>query len=67
MKSTSGPIPTEVDIIVESVDGGTKFTISAKAETGGFFKLAEPLVARMLDRQWDTNAGNLKDLLEAQA
>jgi hypothetical protein len=34
---------------------------------GGFFKLAEPLVVRMLNRQFETNFANLKDLLEAQS
>lgn len=38
-----------------------------EAEPGGFFKLAEPIVARMGKRQVDTNLANLKELLEAQA
>jgi hypothetical protein len=33
----------------------------------GFFKLAEPIVGRMLNRQTASDAANLKDLLEAQA
>lgn len=33
---------------------------------GGFVKLAEPVVARMGQRQVTSNVGNLKDLLEAQ-
>jgi len=36
-------------------------------ETGGFFRLAEPLVARMIRRQSETDFAALKDLLEAQA
>jgi len=51
----------------ESVAGGTKVTRVTEAELGGFFKLAEPLVARMLKRQFETNFANLKDILEAQA
>jgi hypothetical protein len=35
-----------------------------QGEPGGFFKLAEPLLARMLQRQWDTNLANLKDAIE---
>lgn len=65
-KTTSGPIPSVATESVEAVNGGTKFTIVAEAEPGGFFKLAEPIVERMLQRQWETNVVNLKDLLEAQ-
>jgi hypothetical protein len=32
---------------------------------GGFFKLAEPLVARVVRRQMETDMATLKDLLEA--
>ncbi len=35
-----------------------------QGEPGGFFKLAEPLLGRMNQRQWDTNLANLKDVLE---
>ena len=67
MKSMSGPIPADTDLLFESVDGGTRVTLRAQAEIGGFFKLAEPIVARMMGRQQDANFANLKDLLEAQA
>ncbi len=66
-KTTSGPIQSEVTESVESVEDGTKFTIVAEAETGGFFKLAEPIVARTTQREWETNVATLKDLLEARA
>ena len=66
-KVTSGPAQMEVEYTFESVAGGTKFTVVAEGETGGFFKLAEPIFARMLQRQYETNFANLKDLLEAQS
>ncbi len=66
LKSTSGPIPLEATITCEPVEDGTKVNFSARAEPGGFFKLAEPLVARMAQRTWATNYANLKDLLESQ-
>jgi uncharacterized protein YndB with AHSA1/START domain len=66
MKSTSGPIPVELVLSVESVEGGTEFAMSVEAEVAGFFKLAEPLVGRVMNRQQDANLANLKDLLEAQ-
>jgi uncharacterized protein YndB with AHSA1/START domain len=67
MKATSGPIPADTDLRFESVDAGTKVTLRAQAEIGGVFKLAEPIVARIMGRQQDANFANLKDLLEAQA
>ncbi|MFQ5858939.1 MAG: SRPBCC family protein [Anaerolineae bacterium] len=67
MKSTSGPIPVDSVLSVESVEGGTRFTMNFKADVGRVFKLAEPLIARIMDRQQDANLANLKDLLEAGA
>ncbi len=65
-KTTSGPIPFEAEYILDSLaEGDTKVTIVAEGEVGGFFKLAEPLVARTVRRQWEANLATLKDLLEA--
>lgn len=65
LRSTSGPIPYEQSATFESVDEGTKVTLVAEYEVGGFFKLAEPIVARMGERQAETDFANLKDLVEA--
>ena len=67
IKSTSGPVASEDRYTFESVVGGTKVTREAQAEMSGFFRLAEPLAARMMRRQFETNFANLKDLLEAGA
>lgn len=67
LKPTSGPVSGEVEFRFESVDGGTKFSVSLDADAGGFFKLGEPIVNRMLQRQYETNGATLKDLLESQA
>ena len=66
-KTTSGPVPMEGGFTVESAEGGTKVTFKIQGEAGGFFKLAEPILARMVRRQVETDHGNLKDLLEARA
>jgi uncharacterized membrane protein len=67
-KSTSGPVAGEGLFTFESVaDGQTKFTMAVDLDIGGFFKVAEPLVARSSKRQVDANLANLKDLLEADA
>jgi uncharacterized protein YndB with AHSA1/START domain len=65
IKSTSGPVASQDEYTFEPVAGGTKVTRVAEAEMAGFFKLAEPLVVRMMRRQFETNFANLKDLLEA--
>ena len=65
LKSTSGPVPYKQSATVESVDEGTKATLVAEYEVGGFFKLAEPIVDRMVQRQAETDFAILKDLVEA--
>jgi uncharacterized protein YndB with AHSA1/START domain len=66
-KSTLGPFPVEGGYTFESIEGGTKFTVKGQAETGGFFKLADPIVKRTVKGQLETINANLKELLEAQA
>ena len=66
-KVTSGPIAGEADYVFESFNGGTRVTVRGQAEPGGFFKLAEPIVGRMVKRLFEADAENLKDLLEAGA
>ncbi len=68
LKHEGGPISILSDVFTfEPVEGGTKITHVAEVETGGFFRLAEPVVARLTKRQWETNFATLQDLLEAQA
>ena len=66
-KITSGPMSIEQSLTFEPVEGGTRFTLVGEGETGGFFKLAEPIVNRTMQRQMEGNLANLKDILEAQA
>ena len=65
-KVTSGPIPAEASLDFESVDGGTRVTLTGKGEPGGFFRLAEPVIGRMVKRQVEADIENLKDLLESR-
>lgn len=67
-KSNSGQIKFQGSQTYEAVDDNTtRFTFVASGETGSLFKLAEPIVSRMINRQWETNVANLKELLEAQS
>ena len=66
-KSTSGPFPIENRTAFERVEGGTRVTFTTVAEPGGFFKLAEPLLVRMVKRQFEADFATLKELMEAHA
>lgn len=66
-KTTSGSFPVEVNYTFESIDGGTLIHLEGNVDAGGFFKLGEPIVGRMLRRQTDADIETLKELLEAQA
>ncbi len=66
LKTTSGPVSYENFATLEAVDEGTKATLAAEYEVGGFFKLAEPILARMAQRQAETDYANLKDIMEEQ-
>lgn len=66
-KIVSGPFPGSASTALKPDGGGTRVTISSEGEMGGFFKLAEPVVARMSKRQLEGMLANLKDLMEAQS
>lgn len=57
--------PLEAQRIFEPVEGGTRVIFALTAEPGGLIKLAEPLVVSMAKRRVETDAANLKDLMEA--
>ncbi len=63
--STSGSFAITVTRITEALDGGTQVTAIVQGDAGGFFKLAEPLLARLVQRSVSKDYVNLKRLLEA--
>jgi uncharacterized membrane protein len=63
-KALSGPVPYEVTVTFEAVDGGTKMNTSIQAEPGGFFKLAEGMVAKQLKKSIQEDSQRLKSILE---
>jgi hypothetical protein len=65
-QSTGGPIPMQGRYSFAPNGAGVQVTFQLTGEPGGFFKIAEPVLMRLLQRQWDTNLANLKDVLEAQ-
>ena len=52
--TTGGPFHLEVDQMLEPAAAGTKLTFRCRADSRGFFKLAEPLVIRLAKKQIET-------------
>ncbi|MFQ5966558.1 MAG: SRPBCC family protein [Acidimicrobiia bacterium] len=66
-KVTKGPVPFEGTVVLESTgEIGTQATVEVEGEPGGFFKLAEGLVGKQIEKQLDTDFNALKLLLEAE-
>lgn len=65
LRTISGPVPFEVRHTLEEIAGRTRLSFEGTGETGGFFKLAEPVVARRAERQFIGDLETLKDVLEA--
>jgi uncharacterized protein YndB with AHSA1/START domain len=63
-KVVKGPVPYEVNITLEPVEGGTKVTTCVDGEPKGFFKLAEGMVAGQLEKSLEEDSLKLKQLLE---
>ena len=65
-KIIDGPLPLETTLRFEPKDTGTKLTIKSQGEFGGFFKLAEGLVGKQVEKQVDSDFAALKLLLETE-
>lgn len=67
LEHDAGPLKAQDDrFTFERADGGTRVTHRVEAESGGLFRFADPVVSRLMRRQWETNMGVLKELLESQ-
>ena len=64
-KFVNGPYPAEVSNILQPQGEGTLLTAQSQGEMGSFFKLAEGLVARQLEKQLAANIESLKLLMES--
>ena len=66
-RMVGGPFPLEARYTLEAAESGTHLTLVIEGQSGGFFKLAEPLVVSLAKRSYESDLHNLKDMLEAQA
>jgi uncharacterized protein YndB with AHSA1/START domain len=60
------PFQLSITTITEADGGGTKLTAVFDGEPGGFFKIGEPILARIAKKQFQTQLDTAKELLEAQ-
>ncbi len=66
VKSIEGPVDVKAAYHLEAVaEGQTKVTVKGEAEFEGLFDLAEPIIERMAQRQWEASFENLRDVLAA--
>jgi uncharacterized protein YndB with AHSA1/START domain len=65
MKVTAGPIKFAGMRVLETVPDGTRVTFIGGGQPGGFFRIAEPLLARAAARQLKADLAALKKVLEA--
>ncbi len=61
-----GPFSWKAIYTYRTEDGGTRLVIAAEGEPGGFFKVGEPVLARILKKQLQAQFETAKELLEAQ-
>lgn len=65
-RPVSGPLRTHNVYTFEPDADGTLVTLTDEIELGGILRLFEPLMGRMVRRQYTANLGRLKAILEAQ-
>lgn len=63
--STSGPIQLSLTQTFESIPSGTRLSMHLEAEPGGFFKLAESAIDHQLKSTFESQAQQLKKILES--
>jgi hypothetical protein len=65
-ETISGPIQLQTSYSFEVLDCGTNVIVSSLINPGGFFKLVDPIVARVAKKQFKENLTTLKELLETR-
>jgi uncharacterized protein YndB with AHSA1/START domain len=66
VQRTNSPFPLELIYLAEPTADGTKVTVGAVGEPGGFFKVAESVLVRIVKKQGQAELETLKKLLEAR-
>ena len=64
-KAINGPVPYEVTMTLEAINGGTKVVTHIDGEPTGFFKMAQGAVQSQLDKSLEDDLQRLKEQVEA--
>ena len=65
LRIVSGPLPIDGSHEFHRTDGGTRIDFVAEGRPGGVLRIAEPLLARVLRRQFSGYYERLKNVLDA--
>ena len=65
-ETISGPIQLQTSYSFEVLDRGTNVIVSSLINPGRFFKLVDPIVARVARKQFKENLTTLKERLETR-
>ena len=63
-KSSSGPLSFEFTATLKPKDNGTQLTFSGQAELAGFFKIAEGLASKQMEKQIAADMDGFKRVME---
>jgi carbon monoxide dehydrogenase subunit G len=66
LRIVSGPLPIDGSHEFHGTDAGTRVDFVAQGQPGGVLRFAEPLLARVLKRQFSGYYERLKDQLESR-
>jgi uncharacterized membrane protein len=61
-----GPVQVEGSWLFEPVEGGTRFTMRTRGETGGLSAMLGPLIEGALKRRIEANLAKLKAMIEEE-
>jgi uncharacterized protein YndB with AHSA1/START domain len=65
LKVVEGGLPVDLDMGLEPVDGGTLLRFRGHGQPTGTMRLAQPLLQRVLKRQFAKQCATLKEVLES--
>jgi len=66
VQKARSPFAMELSFLAEPTAGGTKVTLEAVGEPGGFFKVAQPVLGRVVKKQGQAELDKMKALLETR-
>ena len=64
VKAVTGPVRFEISHRFEPVEGGTQVHVSAEAAVGGALRFAAAMAKKQAERQFRSDLGRLKEVLE---